>query len=141
MSAFVVAIDGPAAAGKGTLARRLAEEFGFAYLDTGSLYRAVALDLIRSGHRTPSENEAAMAALDLDQDLLFSPDLRREETGNLASVVAAMPAVRAALDHFQRRFAANPPHGAPGAVLDGRDIGTVICPDAPVKLFLPLTPL
>ncbi|MCF4166096.1 (d)CMP kinase [Zavarzinia compransoris] len=134
--AFVVAIDGPAAAGKGTLARRLADEFGFAYLDTGSLYRAVALALIRAGLPAPDEAEAEAAARALDFALLASPDLRREETGNLASVVAAMPAVRAALVDAQRQFGARPPGGKPGAVIDGRDIGTVICPDAPVKLFL-----
>ncbi|PWR17741.1 (d)CMP kinase [Zavarzinia compransoris] len=133
---FVVAIDGPAAAGKGTLARRLAAAFGFAYLDTGALYRAVALGLLRAGNASPSESDATKAALRLDHQWLASPDLRQEATGNLASVVAAMPAVRAALDAFQRRFAAQPPDGAPGAVIDGRDIGTVICPGAPVKLFL-----
>lgn len=133
---FVIAIDGPAAAGKGTLARRLAGVFGFAYLDTGALYRAVALSLLRAGNPAPSESDATKAALRLDYGLLSDPDLRREATGNLASVIAAMPAVRAALDAFQRRFAEEPPAGAPGVVIDGRDIGTVICPAAPVKLFL-----
>ncbi len=133
---FVVAIDGPAAAGKGTLARLIADYFGLAYLDTGALYRGVALSLIEAGLTAPTEAEAATAALDLDPGILQAPDLRREEVGNLASVVAAMPAVRAALDSFQRNFADRPPGGAPGAVVDGRDIGTVICPGAPVKLFL-----
>lgn len=134
--AFVVAIDGPAAAGKGTLAKRLADDFDFAYLDTGSLYRGVALALIEVGLPAPTEAEAEAAARALDFALLSSPDLRREETGNLASVVAAMPAVRAALVNAQRQFAQAPPGGRPGAVIDGRDIGTVICPDADVKLFL-----
>ncbi|MFA5123153.1 (d)CMP kinase [Zavarzinia sp.] len=133
---FIVAIDGPAAAGKGTLARRLADEFGFAYLDTGALYRGVALSLIRAGNTDPTESEATKAALRLDLSLLKSPDLRLEATGGMASRVAAMPAVRTALDALQRRFAEVPPNGAPGAVIDGRDIGTVICPKAQVKLFL-----
>lgn len=133
---FIVAIDGPAAAGKGTLARRLAADFGFAYLDTGALYRGVALSLLRAGNAEPTESDATKAALRLDLALLRRPELRQEATGNLASVVAAMPAVRAALDALQRRFAETPPDGAPGAVIDGRDIGTVICPKAQVKLFL-----
>lgn len=133
---FIVAIDGPAAAGKGTLARRLADEFGFAYLDTGALYRGVALSLIRAGVADPTESEATKAALRLDLSLLRSPDLRLEATGGMASRIAVMPAVRAALDALQRRFAEIPPQGAPGAVIDGRDIGTVICPRAQVKLFL-----
>ncbi len=133
---FIVAIDGPAAAGKGTLARRLADEFGFAYLDTGALYRGVALSLIRAGIADPTESEATKAALRLDLSLLLSPDLRLEATGGMASRIAVMPAVRAALDALQRRFAEIPPQGAPGAVIDGRDIGTVICPKAQVKLFL-----
>ncbi|PWR19472.1 (d)CMP kinase [Zavarzinia aquatilis] len=133
---FIVAIDGPAAAGKGTLARRLADAFGFAYLDTGALYRGVALSLIRAGNTDPTESEATKAALRLDLALLKHPDLRLEATGGMASRVAAMPAVRAALDALQRRFAEIPPNGAAGAVIDGRDIGTVICPKAQVKLFL-----
>ncbi|MFZ2869805.1 (d)CMP kinase, partial [Zavarzinia sp.] len=132
---FIVAIDGPAAAGKGTLARRLADAFGFAYLDTGALYRGVALSLIRAGVADPTESEATKAALRLDLSLLQSPDLRLEATGGMASRIAVMPAVRAALDALQRRFAEIPPQGAPGAVIDGRDIGTVICPKAQVKLF------
>ncbi|RJF94378.1 (d)CMP kinase [Oleomonas cavernae] len=136
MSAFVVAIDGPAAAGKGTLARRLAEAFDFAYLDTGSLYRAVALALLRAGNPQPTEAQAATAAAALDLGLTGDAALRDEATGNLASVVAAMPRVRTALLGLQRDVAVNPPGGKAGVILDGRDIGTVIYPEAPVKLFL-----
>jgi len=137
---LVIAIDGPAAAGKGTLARRLAETLGFAYLDTGGLYRAVGLMVLRAGG-DPSDPEAALrAALQLDagrfSELAEDQDLRSESTGSAASHVAVMPPVRAALLDFQRRFAAHPPGDARGAVLDGRDIGTVICPDARVKLYV-----
>ncbi|RMF72424.1 MAG: (d)CMP kinase [Alphaproteobacteria bacterium] len=133
---FVIAIDGPAAAGKGTLARRIAEHYGFAYLDSGSLYRAVALALLEAG-RDPHDEEAAVAAArTLDPAILTRPDLRREDVGEAASIVAAMPAVREALLAFQRDFARHPPAGAPGVVIDGRDIGTVVCPDADIKLYV-----
>lgn len=134
----VIAVDGPAASGKGTLARRLAAELGYAYLDTGLLYRAVGLALLRAG-RDPSDENAATAAstaFDASTADFNDPALRDEETGRAAGIVAAFPAVRAALVEVQRRFAANPPEGAPGAVLDGRDIGTVICPDADHKFFI-----
>ena len=144
---LVVAIDGPAASGKGTLARRVAQHFGLAYLDTGSLYRVTAfLVLAQSGD--PAEPEIAAtaarqvpAALLHDPDLTRSPRLRNEAVSQAASVVAAIPAVRRALLEFQREFAAHPPPPAPGqqplgAVLDGRDIGTVVCPEAMVKLFV-----
>jgi cytidylate kinase len=136
MTAFVVAIDGPAAAGKGTLARRLARTFDFAYLDTGSLYRAVALALLLADESRPTEAQATAAASALDLALTKDPALRDEATGNLASVVAAMPGVRSALLDLQRSIAARPPGGKAGVILDGRDIGTVIYPQAPVKLFL-----
>ncbi len=136
MSGLVVAIDGPAAAGKGTLARRLAAALDLAYLDTGSLYRAVALALLRAGSGRPDEATATAAARRLDRRLLGDPALRDEATGRLASMVAAMPGVRAALLDLQRDFAAHPPDGKAGAVLDGRDVGTVVCPDATVKLFV-----
>jgi cytidylate kinase len=132
----VVAVDGPVAAGKGTLARRLAAHFGYAYLDTGSLYRATALRLLRSGS-TPDDSAAAVKAAEgVTGDELDDPALRSEAVGEAASRVAAMPEVRAALLDFQRRFASQPPGGAPGAVLDGRDVGTVVCPGADAKLFV-----
>lgn len=134
--ATVIAIDGPAAAGKGTLARRLAAWLDYAYLDTGSLYRAVGLALLRSGLDPADETKAAGVAKTLDPALLADPALRSEAVGEAASKVAALPAVREALLAFQRDFAQNPPDGRAGAVLDGRDIGTVVCPDAAIKLFV-----
>jgi cytidylate kinase len=129
---LVVAVDGPAAAGKGTLARRLAKHLGLRYLDTGLLYRAVAATMLGRG-LDPAEPAAAVeAARALRASDLEGPRLRDEEVAQAASVVAAQTAVRAALLTFQRRFAATPP----GAVLDGRDIGTVVCPDADAKLFV-----
>jgi cytidylate kinase len=119
---FTVAIDGPAAAGKGTIARALADRFGFAYLDTGLLYRAVAA----------KGGDPVQAALGLTADDLARDDLRSLAAGQAASRVAAIPQVRAALTAFQRHFA----RSAGGAVLDGRDIGTVICPMAEVKLYV-----
>ena len=136
----MIAIDGPTAAGKGTLARRLADRLGFAYLDTGSLYRAVAARLLRDG-RSPGDAAAAVAAARaLGPADLAAGDLRAEATGAAASVVAALPEVRAALLDYQRDFAARPPGGRSGAVLVGRDIGTVVCPDAAVKLFVTASP-
>ena len=133
---MIVAVDGPVAAGKGTLARRLAAHFGFAYLDTGSLYRATARKVLRTGG-DPHDVEAAVAAArSLTPEDLADPALRDEAVGEASSVVAVMPAVRDALLGYQRRFAAEPPDDAPGAVLDGRDIGTVVCPDAAVKFFV-----
>ncbi len=129
---LVIAIDGPAASGKGTLARRLAEHMGYAYLDTGSLYRAVGLKLIYSG-KDPYDKRAALdAALGLAAHDLSNPRLRQERVGKAASIISAIPQVRDALLDFQRRFAQDPG----GAVLDGRDIGTVVCPDAPIKIFI-----
>lgn len=133
---FVVAIDGPTASGKGTLAKRLARHLGFAHLDSGLLYRAVGLRLLRAGRDPADPKAAAEAARALDPGELGDPELRAERTGAAASVVAAIPEVRAALLDFQRRFAAAPPGGAPGAVIDGRDIGTVVCPSADAKIFL-----
>jgi len=133
---LVVAIDGPAAAGKGTLARRLADHYGLAYLDSGSLYRGTALSLLRQGVSAPDEAAAVAAAMALRPELLGDPDLRAEATGALASRVAAVPAVRAALLAWQRGFAAKPPAGKKGVVLDGRDIGTVVLPDAMVKFWI-----
>lgn len=133
---MIIAIDGPAAAGKGTLAQRLADHFGFAYLDTGSLYRAVGLAVLRAGKSPDDEGAANAASAHLDHALLTDPALRAEETGSAASVVAAMPTVRSNLLEFQRNFASDPPGGKQGAVLDGRDVGTVVCPDAALKLFV-----
>lgn len=133
---MIIAIDGPAASGKGTLARRLAEHFDLAYLDTGSLYRAVALTLVLEGG-DPHDPEAALqAARALDAGLLNDARLRSGQVGEAASVVAANPEVRNEILDFQRRYA-----GAPGgAVLDGRDIGTIVCPDADVKIFVVANP-
>ena len=133
---LVIAIDGPAAAGKGTLAKRLAAHYRLAYLDSGSLYRGVALTLLRQGKSSPDEAAAVAAAQALQPELLADPELRAEATGALASRVAAIPAVRGALLDWQRGFAAHPPAGKEGAVLDGRDIGTVVLPGAKVKLFV-----
>jgi len=129
---MIIALDGPAAAGKGTLARRLAAHYGLNYLDTGSLYRAVGVALLQSGHDPENAAQAEAAARSLSPDQLTSPALRGEEAGQAASKVAAIPGVRAALLEFQRSFAAT----APGAVLDGRDIGTVVCPQADAKIFV-----
>jgi 3-phosphoshikimate 1-carboxyvinyltransferase len=128
----LIAIDGPAASGKGTLARRLADALGLVYLDTGSLYRAVGMKLIYS-NQDPHNKEAAIeAARNINLNDLQNPRLRQERIGNAASIVSAIPEVRQALLDFQHKIAASPE----GAVLDGRDIGTVICPDADVKLFI-----
>lgn len=133
---MIIAIDGPAAAGKGTLARRLAEHLGFAYLDTGLLYRATGRKVLDAGD-DPADAEAAEAvARGLDADDLVAPGLRTDDVARAASMVASVPGVRAALLDFQRRFAAEPPPPYKGAVLDGRDIGTVVCPEAEVKLFV-----
>lgn len=128
---FTVAIDGPAASGKGTLARAVADEFGFACLDTGLLYRAVAKALLESGGEDGDE-AAPRIARSLELGSLSDPDLRTREVTLEASRVAALPEVREALKRFQREFARR----EGGAVLDGRDIGTVICPDAEAKLFV-----
>ncbi len=126
---IVIAVDGPAASGKGTLSKWLAEHFGFDHLDTGLLYRAVGAISEATG-RDPVEIAAGLKPEDLEQ-----PGLRSAGAGEAASVVAALPAVRERLLEFQRNLAANPPGGR-GIVIDGRDIGTVICPDAAVKLFV-----
>jgi cytidylate kinase len=132
----IVAIDGPAAAGKGTLARRLARHFGLAYLDTGLIYRAVGMGVIRQGGDPDDADTAERVAKALTPEDLEALDLRSDAAADAASRVSAIPGVRARLLAFQRDFAKNPPKGAKGAVLDGRDIGTVVCPDADVKLFV-----
>lgn len=137
---IIIAIDGPSASGKGTVARRLAAHFDFAWLDTGILYRAVALTLRREGKDVTDETAAAAVAQKLDAAqivvLAVDPDLRSEANSAATSKVAAMPSVRAALLKFQHDFMAKPPGGKRGAVLDGRDIGTVIAPTAPVKIYV-----
>jgi CMP/dCMP kinase len=133
---MIIAIDGPAASGKGTLAKRVAEHFGLAYLDTGLLYRAVARDVHRRGDALDNPVAAAAAAASLDPETLDDPALRETGLGEAASVVAGIPAVRAAILAYQRSFAQR----SGGAVLDGRDIGTVVCPEADVKLYVTATP-
>ena len=133
---MIIAIDGPAASGKGTLARRLADHLGYALLDTGLLYRAVGMKVVRAGGDAADAEAATAAARDLAAGDLEAADLRSDTAASAASKVGAIPAVRAALLDFQRTFAAHPPGGADGAVLDGRDIGTVVCPDADAKLFV-----
>lgn len=133
----IIAIDGPAASGKGTLARRLADHLGLRYLDTGSLYRAVGLAVLKAGHDPANEEQAASAAKSLDLDAFQPSELRSEAVGVAASQVAALPAVRVELLDFQRKFAASPGGGVKGAILDGRDIGTVVCAEtADVKIFV-----
>ena len=130
MTPIVIAIDGPASAGKGTLARSLAEALGLPHLDTGLLYRATGRRTLNAGHDPADPKAATAAAQTLQAADLDRPDLRGPEADRAASLVAAVPAVRDALLAFQRRFAEH------GAVLDGRDIGTVVCPGAHVKLYV-----
>jgi cytidylate kinase len=136
VGAFVVAIDGPAAAGKGTLAAALADRLGLAYLDTGLLYRTIGRIMADRGLDLDDPAAAGAVAAALTPADLVRTDLRGREAGELASRVAVHPPVRAALVDFQRDFAATPP----GAVLDGRDIGTVICPAADLKIFVTASP-
>lgn len=133
---MIIAIDGPAASGKGTLGKRLAHHYGYRHLDTGVIYRAVAYALMQSGHDLRDEAAAVQAALELDPENFGNPALKTQTAGEGASIVSAIPRVREVLLNFQRQFAAGPP----GAVLDGRDIGTVICPDADVKIFVVADP-
>ncbi|HYM04211.1 MAG TPA: (d)CMP kinase [Stellaceae bacterium] len=133
---MIIAIDGPAASGKGTLARRLARHFQLSHLDTGGLYRATALRALESGGDPADPAVAVAAARRVNAGDLADLRLREERVAQAASVVAAIPEVRAALLAFQRDFALHPPDGSAGAVLDGRDIGTVILPDADAKLFV-----
>ena len=133
---MIIAIDGPAASGKGTLGKRLAAHYGLRHLDTGLLYRAVAKAVLDAGHRPDDAAHAVAAARALDPARFDAAALKRRDIGEAASVVSAIGEVRAALLDVQRAFAAAPS----GAVLDGRDIGTVICPDADVKIFVTATP-
>jgi cytidylate kinase len=133
---MIIAIDGPAASGKGTLAKRLAGHYGYHHLDTGMIYRAVAHALISRGANLENAAAAVSAAQGLDPATFDNPALKSQQVGTAASVVSAIPEVRAVLVEFQRQFAVKPP----GAVLDGRDIGTVICPNADVKIFVVADP-
>lgn len=133
---FTVAIDGPAAAGKGTIARAVADHFGFAHLDTGTLYRAVGLKTLHKGRGVITDAAATAIAAALSETDLDRDDLRTPRAARAASKVAIIPGVRAALLEFQRVFARR----EGGAVIDGRDIGTVICPDADVKLYVTADP-
>ena len=133
---MIIAVDGPAASGKGTIARALARHFALPYLDTGLLYRAVAATVLRD-EQDPTQEADAVAATSFDDLLLADEWLRTDEVGKAASIVSAHPLVRAALLQRQKRFAAQPA----GAILDGRDIGTVIAPDADAKLFVKATPM
>ena len=133
---MIIAIDGPAASGKGTLAKRIAAHYGLPVLDTGLLYRAVARDVVKAGNALEDEAAAVVAAWSLDPATLDDPKLRGPAAGDAASMVARIPKVRAALLDFQRDFANQPG----GAVLDGRDIGTVVCPDADVKIYVTASP-
>ena len=133
---IVVAIDGPAAAGKGTLARRVAADLNLAYLDTGLLYRATGFSVVQSGGDLDDEFAAIKAAENLKPEDLENEKLRHDEAAQAASKVAVVQGVRDELLSFQRKFASHPPVGKAGSVLDGRDIGTVVCPDADVKLFV-----
>jgi cytidylate kinase len=132
---MIVAVDGPAASGKGTIARALADHFGLPHMDTGLLYRATALNLLETGGDPDSEFAAARAT-DIAQIDFANPELKSEAVGGIASRISAYPLVRAALLERQKRFAAQPG----GAVLDGRDIGTVIAPEAEAKLFVTARP-
>jgi cytidylate kinase len=133
---MIIAVDGPAASGKGTIARALARQYNLPHLDTGLLYRAVAATVLREG-LDPTREADAVAACSFDDSLLADPSLRTDEVGQTASIVSAHPLVRAALLARQKRFAQQPG----GALLDGRDIGTVIAPEAEVKLFVKATPM
>ena len=137
---IVIAVDGTAASGKGTLAKKLAAHFGFAHLDSGALYRLAAYSVMQAGGDPRNESDALRGAQTIDFNLAGDPRIRTDFVGQAASYVAAIPAVRAALFDFQRNFLEQPPGGSPGAVMDGRDIGTVICPTATAKLYVDARP-
>ncbi|MDE1985593.1 MAG: (d)CMP kinase [Alphaproteobacteria bacterium] len=137
---MIIAVDGTAASGKGTLAKKLARHFNFAHLDSGSLYRLVALGVMEAHGDPAKEADALAVARAIDPARGDDPAIRTAEVGNVASIVSAIPSVRAALLQFQRAFAATPPNSLAGAVIDGRDIGTVVCPQATAKLFVDARP-
>ena len=133
---MIIAVDGPAASGKGTLARKLAHHLGLAYLDTGAIYRTIALKVLKEGGDPYSEADAASAAKSYRPQMYPDGSLRTEAVSKAASIVAAHPKVRAEVIGIQRKVAETPP----GAVLDGRDIGTIVCPKADVKFFVTASP-
>ena len=133
---IVIAVDGTAASGKGTLAKKLAQHFGFAHLDSGALYRLTALAVLDAKGDPQNEADALKGAQTIDFNRAGDPAIRTDIVGKAASHVAAIGAVREALLDFQQNFLAHPPGGSPGAVMDGRDIGTVICPTATAKLYV-----
>ena len=133
---MIIAIDGPAASGKGTLGKRLAAQYGLRHLDTGLIYRAVAKAMLDAGHSPGNRARAVAAAEAIDPARFDEPALKSQAVGEAASLVSAVPEVRGALLAFQRKFGRTPP----GAVIDGRDIGTVIFPHADVKIFVTATP-
>jgi len=136
---MLIAVDGPAAAGKGSLSLKLAEHFDFARLDTGLIYRAVAMKVLKTEGSNSNKDAVEIAQLLCLNDM-NTKGLRNEEVGIMASKIAIIPEVRNILLRFQRNFAANPPNNKLGAVLDGRDIGTVVCPNANFKLFVTASP-
>ena len=133
---MIIAIDGPSASGKGTLAKKLAAELNLAYLDTGKIYRAVGFNMLRQNKNLDNKLAALEMAKMLDYNDLDNPQLKNDDVAQAASKIAVMPDVRQALLEFQQNFAKPPPADKDGVVLDGRDIGTVICPDAHIKLFI-----
>ena len=133
---MIIAVDGPAASGKGTLARKLARHLGLAYLDTGAIYRTIALKVLNEGGDPHSEAQATQAAKAYRPQMYPDAALRTEEVSKAASIVAAHPKVRAEVIGIQRKVADTPP----GAVLDGRDIGTIVCPNADIKFFVTASP-
>jgi cytidylate kinase len=137
---IVIAVDGTAASGKGTLAKKLAQHFGFAHLDSGALYRLTAQAVLDANGDPKNEADAIRGAQTIDFTRAGDPAIRTDIIGKAASHVAAIPAVRTALMEFQQNFLAHPPGGSPGAVMDGRDIGTVICPRATAKLYVDARP-
>jgi cytidylate kinase len=139
-SSIVIAVDGPAASGKGTISRRLARHFHFAHMDSGALYRLTALAVVEAGGDPTLEADALCGAATIDLSRAGDPAIRTAEIGTAASKVSAIPAVRAALHDFQIAFLTEPPGDSRGAVMDGRDIGTVIAPHATAKLFIEASP-
>jgi CMP/dCMP kinase len=137
---IVIAVDGTAASGKGTLAKKLAQHYGFAHLDSGALYRLTAFSVLEAGGDPKNQADALRGAQTMDFNLAGDLRIRTDVIGQAASHVAAIAAVRAALLDFQRGFLAHPPGGSPGAVMDGRDIGSVICPTATAKLYVDARP-